>query len=148
MHNDQASPLEQMIFAARACPDPSAELRRQTLAKSIRTYHERAQKRRMLIAASLLLGVIWVAGSARQLLAQTGREICGPDCLSKLGDLSLVGEKAALENSPFAGTDEWQAVERSLQSRSRRYQLLKSAFGATRTSQPSESSAPVLQESI
>ncbi len=122
MRNESINPLEEMIRSAQSCPEPSAEARRQVLAKSVRAYHERAQKRRMIVAALLLFGVVWTVGSARQILAQPGavtadvfqETIAVPSVPQSPADVSLV--------------DEWQAVELSLEARSIRQKILTRAL--------------------
>ncbi len=115
--------IEQMIYAARACPEPSPALRREALAKSVRAYHERAQRRRMWIAASLFFGLLWTAGSAQQLLAQPDRARADQQQARLEEQSDWFAESEALP------TDEWHTVERTLQSRFERSQRLRAMLG-------------------
>lgn len=121
MHNEHLGTLEKMIFAAQALPEVSVELRRRTLARSVRAYHERAQRRRTLIAASLLFGFLWMAGSAQQLLAQSGLMLSGKNFAEE------TELKESMSDSLSDPTNEWHDVERARYSRSR---LLKRVLGA------------------
>lgn len=123
MRNAPLNSIEQMIFEARACPEPSLELRRQTLAKSVRAYHLRAQRRRVWVAAALVFGLLWTAGSAQRLLAQPGKSLSGLAQLEQDQNDSWLTDDAAFS------TDDWQTVEQTLQSRYKRSQRLRAALG-------------------
>lgn len=130
MRDVQSSVIERMIYAARSCPDPRAELRRRTLATAVRAYHDRVYRRRLWVAASLLLGTLWVAGSAQKLLAQPGRALVVHQV-----------EQAAHEADALRKTDgtigfEWRTMENTLQSRfqqSRTFSALLGPRGGSKT---------------
>jgi len=129
MPNDKLTALEEMIFAAQSLPQPSEDLRRKTLARSVRAYHEGIERRRKILAASLLIGLIWIAGSAQQLLAQPSLA---------LGQRLVQEAESDIELSSSAEviTDEWQHVERTNQDRWHRSQILRRACGASREKNP------------
>ena len=123
MRDKQFSNIEQMIFAARDYPEPSSALRRQALAKSVRAYHERAQRRRVWVAAALLFGVIWTAGSAQRLLAQPARAFVVRQ------QTQLEDNADSMAKSADSHGDEWGTVERSFQSRFKQSRILRAALG-------------------